>query len=141
MTVKGLSRARNIAIEEAGDRIVAFLDDDCTVPSDWLQSIASIYLRHPTVSIVYGIVIPEQTADDVCVPSHSVTYERFYDTRRGDGPLHFGIGASFILWPSRFPHRLFFDVHLGPGAAFCGSDEHDYTLRAMLSTTVVVVVG
>lgn len=131
MTVKGLSRARNVAIEEAGDRIIAFLDDDCTVPLDWLQSIASTYQRHPTVSIVYGAVIPEQIDDDSWIPSHSVTHERFYNTRCWDGPQQFGIGASFTVWPSQIPQPLLFDVHLGAGADFYGSDEHDYTLRAM----------
>ena len=38
---QGLSAARNRAIKEASGEYIGFLDDECVVPSDWLQILAA----------------------------------------------------------------------------------------------------
>jgi glycosyltransferase involved in cell wall biosynthesis len=42
-TTVGLSRARNIGLRHARTRVVAFTDDDCETPDDWLQAIQTIF--------------------------------------------------------------------------------------------------
>src|SRR5215831_17871144 len=46
--VQGLSVARNTAIEVAGGEYLAFLDDECFVPTDWLDiAFGNIVLFNP----------------------------------------------------------------------------------------------
>src|SRR5262245_3821456 len=50
----GLSAARNAAIEEATGRIVAFTDDDCTVPPGWLRKIAEVFSSDDGAGLIFG---------------------------------------------------------------------------------------
>lgn len=58
---QGPAAARNRGIEVAMGEIVAFTDDDCEPPADWLQSLSEGFQRHPEVSGVGGY--PEATPD------------------------------------------------------------------------------
>jgi|GEM_PF-1633630 len=58
----GLSAARNIGISESSNDIVAFTDDDCTVPKDWPQPALQLF-RDPKVGAVGGPGITDQEDD------------------------------------------------------------------------------
>lgn len=49
-----ISAARNRGIELASGPIVANTDDDCRVPSDWLQTIVRIYRENPHLKLIEG---------------------------------------------------------------------------------------
>jgi len=49
----GLSEARNLGISNSSSDIVAFTDDDCTVPQDWPQR-ALQFFKGPKVAVVGG---------------------------------------------------------------------------------------
>lgn len=57
----GPARARNIGIREAAFDIVAFTDDDSTVPEDWLEQFSRVYRDFHEVVCVGGITLPEGT--------------------------------------------------------------------------------
>jgi glycosyltransferase involved in cell wall biosynthesis len=54
---RGLSASRNIGIAMARSPIIAFTDDDCRVPSDWLKSILTMFLNDPDLSLLFGAVV------------------------------------------------------------------------------------
>ncbi|HUT32027.1 MAG TPA: glycosyltransferase [Planctomycetota bacterium] len=54
---RGVAAARNLGIREATGDIVAFTDDDCLVPPDWLERLADGYARHPEVVGVGGRLV------------------------------------------------------------------------------------
>lgn len=59
---RGAAAARNRGIREATGDVVAFTDDDCLVPADWLEQLADGYARHPEVAGVGGGLVPEAEA-------------------------------------------------------------------------------
>lgn len=54
---RGVAAARNRGIQEAAGDVVAFTDDDCLVPPDWLERLADGYARHPEVVGVGGRLV------------------------------------------------------------------------------------
>ena len=51
---RGVAAARNLGIRAAAGDAVAFTDDDCLVPPDWLERLADGYARYPEVVGVGG---------------------------------------------------------------------------------------
>jgi len=56
----GYAEARNIGVKEAKGDFVAFLDDDCIIPQDWLVKAFSLFERYPEFSLVGGPALPFQ---------------------------------------------------------------------------------
>ncbi len=54
----GLSRARNIGLDEARGRHIAFLDDDAVASPGWLEAAVTVLDERPKVGIVGGPVEP-----------------------------------------------------------------------------------
>ena len=54
----GLSRAFNDGIGRTTGEIIAFTDDDCVVPSDWMSTIAAAFESEPDGDLLYGQVVP-----------------------------------------------------------------------------------
>jgi len=59
---QGPAAARNRGIREASGDAVAFTDDDCLAPQDWLERLADGYARHPDVVGVGGGIVPTPAA-------------------------------------------------------------------------------
>lgn len=60
-THRGIAATRNLGIRTAQGRILAFIDDDCIVDSDWLRSIEAAYRRHPDIAVLQGRIAREET--------------------------------------------------------------------------------
>jgi hypothetical protein len=133
---KNASRARNLALARASGEVLAFLDDDCTVTSDWLHRVAGTFLREPAAKIVFGAVAP---AHHDRAKSFIPAYEP-KRPRRLSGHLSTlqvaAMGASMYLRLGSARPRLF-DPCLGPGARFRGSQDWDYIYRSLLANDLV----
>lgn len=50
----GMTDARNVAIKHAGGDVVAFLDDDVELPSDWVAKLVDSWTAHPDAWAIGG---------------------------------------------------------------------------------------
>jgi GT2 family glycosyltransferase len=129
----GLSRAYNAGIEEARCGLLAFTDDDVTVPSDWLRGIDTAFARYPAASLLYGQVLlpPELAARENregVTPTLPIPERRLIDAEHGF--RLFGMGANFAARRTLFQRIGGFDEVLGGGGPLQSSQDFDLVFRA-----------
>ena len=135
-TTRGLSLARNIAIAESSAPLLAFTDDDCLVPKDWVRTVSELFGEEDTLDMVYGqVLMPDEYKDraDIVVPCLPFTTRRVLE--RGD---IFGMGANMALRKSLTDAIGVYDIVLGAGGAFGGGEDFDFTYRAQLAGRKIV---
>ena len=130
-TTHGLGRARNIALQLAHTDIVAFTDDDCSVPPQWLEVISATFTRHPGVTVIFSNVEPgPHDATTGFIPAYNRSKNQiirsFWDKCRARG-----IGASMAV--RRVPILTIggFDDELGVGSLFPSCEDADIAVRAI----------
>jgi len=126
-SAKGLSRARNVALEHVSGDIVAFPDDDCAYASELLEQVASFFTNHPEWNGLTGSSIDQQGQDSGGHHgSQSGPIDRFNVWRRG-------ISYTIFLRRSVVMQVGTFDESLGVGAStpWGAGEETDYLLRAI----------
>ena len=88
----GLSRAYNTGIRSTSAEVLAFTDDDCLVPTNWISSIAAAFRAEPAGDLLYGQVVPLD-ADEWLTPLLRI--EKAEVLSRSTGYRVFGMGANF----------------------------------------------
>jgi glycosyltransferase involved in cell wall biosynthesis len=126
---KNTSAARNVAIENAGGDIVAFIDDDCTVEPEWLDSVNAAFMQGDADLIFGSVVAAEHDPHATYITTYDVPREKSFRGRLGAVSFP-GMGACMYLRRgSRAP--ALFDVELGPGGRFRTAEDHDYAYRVL----------
>jgi glycosyltransferase involved in cell wall biosynthesis len=129
---KGKSKALNLGLNHATQPLLAFTDDDCTLPADWLKRGAESFDTHPDAGIVFGsVVAAEHDWQRFFVPSLDITELRVVRGRpfRPLGPV--GMGANMFVRRSVFERIGRFDEDLGPGGPLFTGEESELTYRAL----------
>src|SRR3989338_2967794 len=119
----GVAAARNAGIWAAKGEILVFLDDDCTLPEDWLEKHLVPY-TDPQVSGVGGKVI--------AMPSQEISFDHGGVDRFGTVKT-IRAGAGFHPYLAgchmSFRKKALEDAGLFDPAFFYGYDESDLCLR------------
>ena len=86
------AEARNMAVKKARGEIIAFCDDDCILPQNWLST-ASAYFTQKRVDLIGGPIIPPK--------------ERFFSCRLGAylSGSKFAVGPSAPRWRKAYPEQ------------------------------------
>src|SRR5262245_47530201 len=61
MNKSGLSRAYNLAIASTTGQLIAFTDDDCIAPTDWIEKIVKAFEDQRDGELIYGQVDRKST--------------------------------------------------------------------------------
>lgn len=129
---RGLSRARNAAIQEARGEVLAFLDDDCEADPAWLETIVSALAADPDLGVVGGAVAPNGPVGPLSSCPTLTPAEAVYDPAAAPQQPPEGwdwIGANFAIRADLVRRAGPWDEHLGAGAEFPAGEDTDYKLR------------
>ena len=132
----GRSNALNIALETCSSDIIAFTDDDCAMPTDWVSRIDSFFNENPEVDIVTGPVhagSAKGAKGPVYFPSLYFTERRVVEV----GEVA-GMGANMAFRRSIIKKVGGFDPYLGTGAFFQAGEDTDLVYRCQLAGSAAV---
>jgi glycosyltransferase involved in cell wall biosynthesis len=135
----GLSRAYNTAIAKTSGAIIAFTDDDCVVPSDWLASIAAAFRADPEGDLLYGRVVPLVTEGDNAALTPYLHIAQPERLSKRDGFKVFGMGANFAARRRLFDAIGPFDEVLGGGGPLRSSQDYDLAYRTYRAGRVIIL--
>jgi len=139
MNKSGLSRARNMGIASTTGAIIAFTDDDCLVPSDWIKKIVAVFEEQPDGELMYGQVLPAypENGGDHLTPLLRIEKAERLD--RVNGFRVYGMGANFAVRRSMFERIGVFDEALGPGGHLKSGEDFDLAYRAYRRNAVILL--
>ncbi|MCU1504489.1 MAG: glycosyl transferase family 2 [Ilumatobacteraceae bacterium] len=127
----GKSAALNEGMAMVRAPIIAFTDDDCVVPTDWLRRGEAVLIAHPQVSLVFGDLLPvEHDMSAAFVPVAEFDRFRIVAGRRS-AVVRGGAGADMFARRSLFDTIGRYDELIGPGSRFRACEEFDIYYRAL----------
>ncbi|MDB5077416.1 MAG: glycosyl transferase family 2 [Chloroflexi bacterium] len=134
----GLSRAYNTAIACTEGDVLAFTDDDCVTPSDWLSKICHAFAEDEEADLIYGQVIAPEMSNVPGGITPALALRRPERFSRRDGFRVLGMGANFAARRSLFTRVGGFDEQLGGGAPLCSSQDFDLAYRTYRSGRAIL---
>ena len=130
--LKGLSQARNLALDQAKHPIVIFLDADALAQPDFAANLAA-ELTKKAVGVAGARIIPRWSGEPPFLAKARAVYDQFslLDLGAGTKPYHRVVGAGFGVDMAKLPSDFRFDEALGrrDGLLF-GGEESDFCTRA-----------
>ena len=138
-TEPGLSRAYNNGIRCSRGEILAFTDDDCIAPPDWLSNVVAAFLADPDGDLLYGAVVAAGDAVEDTFLTPQLRIETPRRLSRQDGFEVFGMGANFAARSRLFERIGVFDEMLGGGGPLWSSQDSDLTYRAYHAGSVILL--
>ncbi|HZP80919.1 MAG TPA: glycosyltransferase family 2 protein [Chthonomonadaceae bacterium] len=138
LDLPGKPRALNRAWAEARGRYLLLTDDDCEPDPQWAQAMVEAFQADPRIGCVFGDVSagphdPEvgTVYANLIQTSHSLA--RVGEFWRMPGMRDFGLGANMAVRADVLALLGGWDPCIGPGAKFASGDDHDLTMRALLT--------
>jgi glycosyltransferase involved in cell wall biosynthesis len=130
---KGLSSARNIGMQNAAGDIVAYTDDDCYMPADWLSKMKQGFDKDPQICIEFcNVKAGSYDTSSGFIPEYNRTGELILKSTK-DKLQARGIGAGMAVRKSTVQSLGSFDEWLGAGGHFPSCEDGDMALRAILA--------
>lgn len=132
-TTIGKGDALNAGLRETKGSTIVMTDDDCTVPPNWLETFASIFVTYSKVAVAFCCVeAGEHDRAAGFVPDFVRTGDRMLTTMHDARHVR-GLGAGIAVRRDMIEEIGGFDHMLGPGSKFHDCDDRDIAIRALLA--------
>jgi glycosyltransferase involved in cell wall biosynthesis len=133
----GKSAGLNIGLAAASSDLLAFTDDDCTVPADWLERVEDVFARHPDVAMAFGELrpIPHDPSEVFVTPVELQEFRVVRNTRAAH--VRGGAGANMAARRHVFDAIGPYDERIGPGSEFHACEEYDVYYRTLAAGRAV----
>jgi glycosyltransferase involved in cell wall biosynthesis len=138
-TTPGLSRAYNTGIRESSGSILAFTDDDCVAPPDWISVIVEAFNQNPDGELLYGQVQRASALIGVDGECPELLFTRAEKLGAHHGFRVYGMGANFAARRSIFERVGGFDEILGGGGPLKSSQDYDFQYRVFRAGATVLL--
>lgn len=139
----GLSQARNLALDQARNALVMFLDADAWAAPNFASSLAQCLSSKEAV-VAGARIIPHWPAAPPLLAKARAVYDQYslLDLGLATQPYHRVVGAGFGVDMDKLPDDFRFDESLGrrEGRLF-GGEESDFTNRAIALGFCSMYVG
>ncbi|MGE0767232.1 MAG: glycosyltransferase family 2 protein [Hyphomicrobiaceae bacterium] len=130
---KGTGWARDLGLRAARGAVVAYTDDDCIVPANWLEEIEKIFDQNPKVAVAFCNVRPAPyDATAGFIPAYERTNDQIV-RNMWDKCRARGIGAGMAVRREPALKIGGFDHRLGPGSRFSDCEDGDIAMRALIA--------
>jgi len=135
----GLSRAYNTGIRETTGPILAFTDDDCVAPPDWIDAVVEAFDADAAADMLYGqVLLPASlVGHGGVVPTLPIDRPERLSHR--DGFRIYGMGANFAARRRLFERVGGFDEALGGGGPLKSSQDFDLQYRVYRAGATVLL--
>jgi glycosyltransferase involved in cell wall biosynthesis len=128
----GAGRARNSGLGLACNDVVLITDDDCEVPTDWVEKFASVFAENERIAMAFCNTLPAPGVwEGGCIPTFERTGDLLVTSVRGRCKTN-PIGAGMAVRRTVIQALGGFDGLMGPGAPISSSEEDDLALRVLL---------
>lgn len=122
----GAASSRNIGIALSTGEIVAIIDDDVTVCSDWMSNLVAEFARDPGLQFICGkLTAPPYDWQLGFIPSFDPEHQRLSNWTM---PMTVA-GANFSMRRMLFDRVGGYDEVWGPGSPYGVSDDGDIAFR------------
>jgi GT2 family glycosyltransferase len=128
--VTGLSISRNLALAQATQPFVAFIDDDCVATPGWLLAVHSAF-EASRASCVTGPVLPQGASEENGFAVSSRTSTEAQTFTGSVAPWLAGTGGNLALRRARLRERRVFDARLGAGSSGRAGEDVDLLRRLL----------
>ena len=123
----GVSRARNLGLERAQGKLIAFPDDDCWYPLNVLKTVSDWFKANPSYDILSLNSLDldrTRTGNRWFLSSCDLNRLNVYRT---------SVGYSFFVRSNKIAQTVRYDESIGPGAdtPYLGGEDSDYVLSAL----------
>jgi len=133
---RGSSASRNAGIAATRAPLLAFTDDDCRVPPDWVSGIERIFAEDADVAIMFGRVsLPEGGAG---YGAEFEPHRREYQNCLPRADVSWGISANMAVRRSVLDRVGTFDPLLAAGMPLRGGEDTDLAIRVLASGMKIV---
>ena len=126
----GLSRGRNAAVAATSQELIAFTDDDVSLPEGWLERLVAVFDAEPAAGAVCGRGV---TPTGSLLPGRDAGVYRF-----PTNPFGLGSGFNLAFRRAALDEAGAFDEQLGAGATFPAGEDTDMLYRVMRAGWAVV---
>src|SRR5690349_8177042 len=133
-STKGLAHGHNLGISLAKSELIAFTDDDCIVPTNWLVEMHKAFKQDNKIGLVFGNVISAiEDEKDGYTPVFIRDSASLMKDIKADLYHGMGIGACFGIKRSVWSEIGGFDEMLGPGSPLGSLEDRDIAIRVLLA--------